>query len=300
MTYSVQILKWLAYFDVFQHPLTVTELEKLCCCGTTDIKEEVKNLVNENRCFMHENYVSINSAVQSLVNERRIKEAEASKYFKKLPRYVRLIRKFPFVKGIAISGSLSKNVMYEDGDVDYFIVTHKNRLWLCRTLLILFKKIILLNSRKFFCLNYFVDEKNLKIRDENIFTAVEIAYLLPVYNVEIFNDLKRQNEWVNKFIPPVDCEISTVRLEKRKRLGILEKIFSGKLGDKADIYFMRLTYKRWQKKFSNFPKAKFDQTMRSERGISKHHPKDFQNKVLSTFQTKLQTLNIQDEVIIQS
>lgn len=300
MTDSVQILKWLAYFDVFQHPLKVTELEKLCCGESIDINKEIENLINENRCFIYDNHVSINPDVKSLVDKRRFKEAEAGKYFMKLPRYVRLIRKFPFVKGIAISGSLSKNVMYEDGDIDYFIITHENRLWLCRTLLILFKKIILLNSRKYFCLNYFVDEKNLKIRDENIFTAVEIAYLLPVYNVEIFNDLKLQNKWVDKFIPSIEIDISTVRLEKRKKSSVLEKIFSGKLGDKADIYFMRLTYKRWQKKFSDFPKVKFNQTMRSERGVSKHHPKDFQNTVLSTFQTKLQTLNIQDEVIIQS
>jgi DNA-binding Lrp family transcriptional regulator len=300
MTNGVQILKWLAYFDVFQHPLANEELVKLCNCSPEKIKNQVALLVKEGSCFKHEGYVSINSEVKTLVEKRQFKEVEASKYFRKLPRYVRLIRKFPFVKGIAISGSLSKNVMYEDGDIDYFIITQENRMWLCRTLLILFKKIILLNSRKYFCLNYFVDEKNLKIRDQNIFTAVEIAYLLPVYNAEIFEELKMQNQWVNKLIPPIQLDISTVLLEKRKRLSLLERILIGNLGEKLDIYLMKLTYKRWERKFSNFPKIKFDQTMRSERGVSKHHPKDFQNTVLSTYQMKLKTLKIQDEVIIHS
>lgn len=300
MSYPVHILKWLAYFDVFQHPLTNKELAQLCSCDVEVIKEQVEHLEKERRCFIHGDYVSINSDVETLAKQRKFKEDEAGKYFSKLPRYVRLIRKFPFVKGIAISGSLSKNVMYEDGDVDYFIITQENRMWLCRTLLILFKKIVLLNSRKYFCLNYFVDEKNLKIRDKNIFTAVEIAYLLPVYNLELFDDLKKQNNWISNFIPPVDLEISTIQLEKKKRSSVLEKIFSKNLGEKLDIYFMQLTYKRWQRKFSNFPKVKFDQTMRSERGVSKHHPKDFQNTVLSIYESKLKTLNIQDEVIIQS
>ncbi|PHR49679.1 MAG: nucleotidyltransferase [Fluviicola sp.] len=300
MSYPVHILKWLAYFDVFQHPLTSKELAQLCSCDVEVIKEQVEHLEKERRCFIHGDYVSINSDVETLVEQRKFKEDEAGKYFSKLPRYVRLIRKFPFVKGIAISGSLSKNVMYEDGDVDYFIITQENRMWLCRTLLILFKKIVLLNSRKYFCLNYFVDEKNLKIRDKNIFTAVEIAYLLPVYNLELFDDLKKQNNWVSNFIPPVDLDISTIQLEKKKRSSVLEKIFSKNLGEKLDIYFMQLTYKRWQRKFSNFPKVKFDQTMRSERGVSKHHPKDFQNTVLSIYESKLKMLNIQDEVIIQS
>lgn len=298
MNDSTQILKWLAYFDVFQHPLTIKELGKLCRTAPEIIEKKVENLVDEKRCFNSENYVSIDKDVNTLVKERKYKEGEAKKYFHKLPRYVRLIRKFPFVKGVAISGSLSKNVMYEDGDIDYFIITQENRMWLCRTFLILFKKIILLNSRKYFCVNYFVDEKNLKIRDQNIFTAVEMAFLLPVYNDEIFNELKAQNQWVDKFIPQIDLDISSVLLEKRKRLNLLERILNKNLGEKLDIYFMKLTYKRWQKKFSNVPKIKFDQTMRSERGVSKHHPKDFQNTVLSAYETKLQTLNIQDEGII--
>lgn len=300
MSHPVHILKWLAYFDVFQHPLNRVELAQLCSCTEDLIEEQVELLEKEKRCYVFGDHVSINSNVEKLTKQRKFKEEEAGKYFNKLPRYVRLIRKFPFVKGIAISGSLSKNVMYEDGDVDYFIITQENRMWLCRSFLILFKKIVLLNSRKYFCLNYFIDEKNLKIRDHNIFTAVEIAYLLPVYNVELFDELKKQNDWTNKFIPPVDLSISTIQLEKRKRQNLLEKIFSNNLGEKLDIYFMRLTYKRWQKKFSNFPKVKFDQTMRSERGVSKHHPKDFQNTVLSIYQSKLKTLNVQDEGIIQS
>ena len=300
MNDSAQILKWLAYFDVFQHPLTFEELGKLCAVDSAIIEKHVGNIASEDRCFISENYVSINREVLKLVQDRKYKEQEAKKYFNKLPRYVRLIRNFPFVKGIAISGSLSKNVMYEAGDVDYFVITKENRMWLCRTLLILFKKTVLLNSRKYFCLNYFVDEKNLKIRDENIFTAVEIAYLLPVYNNEIFEELRMQNKWVDKFIPQIDHDISTVLLEKRKRSNLLEKILNKNIGEKLDIFFMKLTYKRWQRKFSNFPKIKFDQTMRSERGVSKHHPKDFQNTVLSTYQAKLKTMNIQDEGIIQS
>lgn len=300
MTTKTGILKWLAYFDIFQHPLTNVELAMLCACETTLIDKEVLELEKAQQCFFCDGFVSLNRDISSLINDRRVKELEAQNYFEKLPRYVRLIRRFPFVKGIAISGSLSKNVMYKDGDVDYFIITSENRLWLCRTLLILYKKTVLLNSRKFFCLNYFVDEKNLKIPDENLFTAVEIAYLLPVYNVAIFDQLKAENGWIQKFIPPVNTGISTIQLEKRTNSYLLEKLVQGKLGDTLDTFFMKLTYRRWQRKFPAFPKVKFDQTMRTQRGVSKHHPRDFQAKVLTTYKSKLQTLNIEDEGFIQS
>lgn len=179
---KTKILKSLSYFDIFNHPLEKEELVNLCSENGTDdgVKQALDKLVGEKTCFTEDNYYSLNQDITSLIELRKRNQLEAKKYFKKLPFYVKLIRSFPFVRGVAISGSLSKNIMFDDGDIDYFIITSPGRLWISRTLMIFFKKVFLLNSRKYFCVNYFVDENNLKIVDENIFTAIEIIYLLPV------------------------------------------------------------------------------------------------------------------------
>lgn len=285
-------LKWIAYFDIFSHPLTEEEITKLAVSDDNISNELIEGKKN-NICFESNGYYSLREDVKDLVDQRIAKENEASKYLKKLPFYAKLIRRFPFVKGIAISGSLSKNVMYDDGDIDYFIITAKNRLWICRTILILFKKIFLLNSRKYFCVNYFVDEENLKIIDENIFTAVEINYLTPVYNKEIFERLKRENNWADQFIQNFSTPL---QLKDHKNKGWIKKPFeyvlNGNLGDRLDLYFMKQTYGRWKKKFNGFNEDKFNLTMRSNRGISKHHPRDFQNRVLKEYQKRLNQLNI--------
>lgn len=293
MNVEHQIIKWLAYFDIFSHPLTEKELVNLCNISEREFKSVSKQLLSEGKCYRSENYYSIQREVKTVVKQRLHKEQEAQKYFKKLPFYAKLIRRFPFVKGVAISGSLSKSVMYDDGDIDYFIVTDKNRLWIARTFLVIFKKLFLLNSRKYFCVNYFVDENNLQIADENVFTAIEITYLAPVYNAEVFRKLKKQNNWTNSYIPDFKHPLE---LDEYHGDGFLKKVFQflfiGKLGDRLDTYFMKLTYKRWQKKFKDFPKEKFDQTMRTNRGISKHHPRDFQNKVLREYKSRLAQFNI--------
>lgn len=293
MNIEHQILKWISYFDIFSHPLTDKELVNLCNISEQDFKVIIDRFCTEKKCFEFDDYYSINEDVVNLVNQRLQKEQEAQKYFKKLPFYAKLIRRFPFVKGVAISGSLSKSVMYDDGDIDYFIVTDKDRLWIARTFLVIFKKLFLLNSRKYFCVNYFVDENNLQISDENVFTAIEITYLAPVYNAEVFRKLKQQNNWTNSYIPDFRHPLE---LEEYHGDGFFKKVFQfllkGKLGDRLDTYFMKLTYKRWQKKFKDFPKEKFDQTMRTNRGISKHHPRDFQNKVLREYKTRLAQFNI--------
>lgn len=288
------IAKVLAYFDVFEHPLTLDEIVNL---GDTyhpksSYKEKLEELINKNVCYNYQDFYSLNPNIKDFVLKRKNKEFEAKKYFSKLPFFVSLISKFPFVRGIAISGSLSKGVMHDDGDIDYFIVTAPERLWICRSFLVLFKKIFLLNSKKYFCVNYFVDENNLNIIDKNIFTAIEITYLLPVFNEDLIQKLKQENNWTNAYFPhfnhPIKINIDSSKKKKNKGN---ELIFHSKLANHLDLWLMKLTFKRWRKKFSHFKDAKFELTMRTNRGISKHHPQDFQNKVLEKLNKKLEYLN---------
>lgn len=291
---SKSIAKVLAYFDVFEHPLTLDEIINLGNSNhpTSTYKETLEELIKKEVCYKYQGFYSINSNIKDFVLKRKNKEFEAKKYFSKLPLFVNLISKFPFVRGVAISGSLSKGVMHDDGDIDYFIITAPERLWICRTILILFKKVFLLNSKKYFCINYFVDENNLNIIDRNIFTAIEITYLLPVFNDKLIQKLKQENDWTNSYFPhfnhPIELNIDS---SKKKRFKGNELVFNTKLANHLDLWLMKLTFKRWRKKFSHFKEAKFELTMRTNRGISKHHPQDFQNKVLKKLKNKLEQLD---------
>lgn len=294
----IKLLQALSYFDVFEHPLSLKELQNLSSKEqetSTSTEESLEQLVREKHCYKQGEYYSLRENIAELLTSRKKKEAQARAYFKKLPAYTSIIRHFPFVRGIAISGSLSKGVMHQKGDIDYFIITHPGRLWICRSLLILFKKIFLLNSRKYFCVNYFVDENNLKIIDENIFTAVEVSFLAPVYNAPLFDRLKKENAWTLAYFPHFEHPL---KLELKGGdpwlKPILEKLFPGKLADHFDLFLMKLTYKRWRKKFGHFNEEKLELTMRSNRGISKHHPKDFQNKVLEQYQQRLRQLELKE------
>lgn len=287
------ILNAIAYFDIFNHPLTKKEIINLCENDVTveNFDHIINDLIKEGRCFNEGDFYSIQENIKQLVNQRHQKEKSANNYFKKLPFFVGLIKRFPFVRGVAISGSLSKGVMYEDGDIDYFIVTAPERLWICRSLLVLFKKVFLLNSKKYFCVNYFVDENNLEIIDKNMFTAVEISYLLPVFNTPLINKLKEENSWTKNYFPQFKhpLSLSYHPSEKKKRKG-MEVLFRPNFANQLDLWLMKMTFKRWQKKFSHFSNHKFELTMRTNRGISKHHPQDFQNKVLNELNKKIAKL----------
>lgn len=280
---NFSILSALCYYDVFEHPLSLQEIHlRMNKSETLDnITSELSVLIELNIIKHHQGYFFLAHHSNNIVEQRKEKEKLAAKYLEKSKRYSSLIAKFPFVRGVCISGSLSKGVMEKDGDVDYFIITEKGRLWICRSLLILFKKVFLLNSRKYFCTNYFVDTNNLEIPDKNLFTATEINSLKPAYKSVYFEQFAKQNNWTTNFQPnfireSIASEINDTSIFKKTT----EKIFSGKMGEKVDTYFFKLTLNRWKNKFPKFDAEEFDLHMRSRKNVSKHHPRAYQTKVL--------------------
>src|SRR5690606_39126981 len=104
---------------------------------------------------------------------------------------------FPFVAFVGISGSLSKGFAAADGDFDFFIITSANRLWICRTLLHLFKKLsFLAGAQHRFCMNYFIDISHAAIEERNRYTAIELSSLIPVCGLKVYQHFLSQNKWV--------------------------------------------------------------------------------------------------------
>jgi hypothetical protein len=285
------LIRALLYFDIFNHPLSKQELRDLIPMKLNEenhFSQALEGLLEQKQIYFHNGFYSISPSVNN--SQRRIKgEERACAILKRMQRFSGLIASFPFVKGVTISGSLSKNYMDENSDIDYFIITTPNRLWVARTLLIIYKKMFLFNSKKNFCVNYFVSEDQLSIPDRNIFTATEVSYLIPVFNYSVYYEFMRVNSWSRLFYPnfPLRKEDLVIRESYPKIKVMLERVFSNSFGEKLDTYFFKLTLKRWKKKFKNFDENTFDLRMRSKRNVSKHHPNGFQEKVLNQLQTKI-------------
>jgi hypothetical protein len=197
------------------------------------------------------------------------------------------------VRGVYISGSYSKNVFTKNGDIDYFIICAKNRIWLCRSLLIIFKKIVLFNSKKYFCVNYFIDETNLQIPDKNSYTAIELATLLPGTNYSLYLNLLNQNNWHKTILPNFSDLKSKAICEPKNGVTkqLLEHILKNKVGDYLENKFFKLSITKWYKKFPNLTKQEFELNMRSSNSTSKHHPQGFQFKVLKLYEEGVKNLS---------
>lgn len=295
-TLQSKIVVTLAYFDLFKFPLTFSEIIKFSKISSDQfelIQQELNSLTDKKIIYSHQQYYSLNNS-----KELEIKRENGQKYaellMKKAVKYSNIINSFPFVRSVCISGSLSKGCVDEQGDIDYFIVTEPQRLWITRTLLIVFKKVFLLNSHKYFCVNYFVDTKHLEIPDKNIFTATELLTLLPMTGINVYNDLIQNNEWAYTYLPNFQInKKEEVNIEKFYFKSFFEKILSGYLGDILDSLFMKLTIKKWKSKFKNFDQEALDTALRSRKYVSKHHPQQFQKVVLSRLENSIAQLQNQ-------
>ena len=287
-------LSVLCYFNVFQHPLTLNEILHNCPAKTTTkkLEEALRYLVLIDAIKTDRGFYFLNEHPNTIIEERKLKEYRAGEELFKSQRYTKLISRFPFVKAVCISGSLSKGVMDKDGDVDYFIITEKQRLWVCRTMLIAFKKIFLLNSRKYFCTNYFVDVDHLEIPDKSIFTATEINHLKAVCNKNLINELVAQNSWTKRHTPNFQRASNENCLAENRNpvKRFVEICLNGRAGEKLDNYFFKLTLERWKKKFPHFTSEDFDLNMRTRKTVSKHHPRGYQQKVLQAQESKLKEI----------
>jgi len=202
----------------------------------------------------------------TLIEERMAAENLAARVMPRARRSSRLIARFPFVRGVALSGTISKAVFARGDDVDFFVITAPERLWICRTLLMTFKKVFLLNSRRTFCINYLVTEDHLEIPDHNLFTATEIA-------------------WVTDFLPQWKATTSS-RTDSFRPSGLVrtvEALLRGHHGNTLDDRCRTLIERHNLKRYHHLQPTEFSLALRTAKPVSKHHPQSLQSQLLDRF-----------------
>lgn len=139
--------------------------------------------------------------------EREVYSLEKNKIAKK---YIQSLKLLPFIKFAGITGSLAMNNADFDSDIDLLIITKKNTLWISRLLVFLFLRIKKVPFRKFkekkvkdkLCLNMWLDESDLVWNRQNLFSAHEIAQIIPVLNKDkTYERFIFANRWIFDFWP---------------------------------------------------------------------------------------------------
>lgn len=131
-------------------------------------------------------------------------------------KYLRFLKKIPWIRFAGISGSVSYLTAATDDDIDIFMVVKKNRLWITRGVV---RVILTLTGRRRrygkkdfkdkFCTNFYIEEnidilklfnsKNKKVNE--FLLGLELAVLKPVINKDYYFEILRNNDWIFSYFP---------------------------------------------------------------------------------------------------
>ncbi len=213
---NIAILKTIAFFDVFNYPLTATEIWKwLYKPNKAYSLIEIKEALAHSQ-FLHGKLSAIEGFYclrdrESTCYLRKKNNNLAERKFRKARRLVKLFRYIPYVRMVAICNSLAYSNARDDSDIDFFIITKHGKIWLARFFTVLIVKILRAQpqpdeNKDTFCLSFFVDESNLNIQNiklkNDIYYTYWLQQILPIYDSDnLYSKFIKANKINLEFLP---------------------------------------------------------------------------------------------------
>jgi hypothetical protein len=294
------ILRSLLYYDLWHYPLTAKELYMFLSTPIASF-DEFQSVLAEHgagsNVVERDGYFSVRGSKQEIAAERLAREENAKKFWRRARISTQIIKRCPFVRGLLISGDLSKNSTSDESDVDFFIITEPGRLWIARALLIAFKKIFLLNSKKYFCLNYFAAADSLELDGHNMFLAAEIAHLKPVFNSSIYKTYMEANTWIYQYFPNLDPHLLFMpRVDDKASLlqKCLEFPFRFLPADTLDTYLLTMMQRVWRQRYPEFDDETRARIFRCTKSESRAYAGNFEDKIMPRYQARLKQFGVED------
>jgi len=199
------IAQALAYADVFDYPLTSAEIHRYLiglAAPLPAVQAALDTASGPGGWIQREGPHFTLSGRRALVDTRRSRSLAADRLWPHAVNYGRRISRLPFVRMVAVSGALAVENPAENADIDYLIVTAPGRLWLCRGLILLLARLAT-RTGVTLCPNYLIarTERALVFPEQNLYTAHEVAQMVPLGGMDVYNELRQRNRWVLDFLP---------------------------------------------------------------------------------------------------
>lgn len=197
------IVQTVAYSDIFDYPLTATEIHRYLI-GPAVSRETVQShlageaLVPE-LLAERDGYFSLPGR-EAIIATRRERARRAEALWSRALVFGRIIASFPFVRMVAITGELAMDNVRPASDIDYFVVTEHHRLWLCRGMIL---ALVRLAARRHvaICPNYLLSEQALALHDRDLYAAHEVAQMVPIAGHDTYARFRRLNAWTFDYLP---------------------------------------------------------------------------------------------------
>lgn len=212
---AAAILSTLAYFDLFDYPLTREELYRWLwyteMVTTPEFEGFLEQLQGEHKIIFSEGYYVLPNR-SFVVQMRQKKIPWIEKKMRRATRACRILRWVPFVEAVFVSNTVAAGVAKKASDIDLLVIAKEGRLYLARLLvtgvLSLFR---LRRTREIItdriCLCFYLTPKafdlaSIRMGDPDIYLVYWLDQLVPVYDPRYIRDeLLSANTWARHSLP---------------------------------------------------------------------------------------------------
>lgn len=214
------ILKTLIFFDIFEYPLTDTEVWKFLFSEERGRSYTVFMIRD---CLASSPFLKARiSCGEGLIHllrrdQLRMRRRERSIYsyrkYIRTKRFVSLLARIPFVRMVCVCNTLGLNVARDESDIDLFIVASAGHVWTARFLCAGLAHVLNLRPRKgherdTFCLSFFISDSALDLSslqldgwNPDVYLASWIVWCVPLYDDGVYDRFFQENAWIVNVLP---------------------------------------------------------------------------------------------------
>jgi hypothetical protein len=291
------ILRTVIYADLFSFPLNLRELHHYLIADQPHSLMEVEQALKTSTFLKQalefpQEYI-ICAGRQEIIAIRAAREQASKQLWSPALRCGEWLARLPFVRMVALTGALAvRNASDNDDDLDYVLVTTAGRVWLARAFAIV---LVRLGKTRgvVICPNYVLAVSALEQEKQDLFMAHEVAQMLPIYGVPLYDQMRAANAWVRAYLPNVDqpyfAEAERVPGRGWRALkGAAEWLLSGRLGDALEKW----EYQRKLRRFADEMQTPNSAALLDDQHV-KGHFQDHGHPVMQQYEQRLRQYNLE-------
>ncbi|MBF6606351.1 MAG: hypothetical protein IVW53_12290 [Chloroflexi bacterium] len=278
-------LEAIVYADVFDWPLTPLEVHRYLPipAAAAAVAAALAALAAASVVVTRDDLVML-AGRESLADERRRRAAASERLWRAAAAYGRVVASLPWVRLVAVTGSLAVGAASDDADIDLLVVATDERLWLTRALTIAVVRAAA-GRDVTLCPNYFLARSAVALPERDRFTAHELAQMVPIAGAEAYRTLLDRNPWYREFLPNHPGQVLTVDADRTRPIApsirrVAERAFRGRLGDGLE---------RWEmaRKIRRLTAGPASGEVRFGPAVCKGHVTEHRRRALASFDERL-------------
>lgn len=198
------VLRTLLYADIFDYPLKPAEIHHYLMEYTAAPEAVLAALEKSPWLAGHitrvNGYVTLKdrAAIGLLRDERQQRSAALWPFAR---RWAYAVGCLPFVRMVGLTGALAVNNSPPEDDIDLLIVTTPGRVWLARALAVGLVYLARWLDGVVLCPNYVLAQTALAQDKRDLFTAHDLAQMVPIVGHPVYVELRAANPWLVHYLP---------------------------------------------------------------------------------------------------